>query len=211
MKFTVYKKDGSKSSETVEIPDTLLKGEPNEHAIWLAIRSEEAARHQGTHATKTRSMVRGGGRKPFRQKGRGVARQGTSRSPLFPGGSTIFGPQPHSYSVGVPTKVKRLARSSALTMKLSAEGIRVVEDFSMDAPKTREIADMFKALGVDDQKVLLLTTDFDHVIARSVRNLPRASAQKASNASTRDLMDCSTIVFQKSAVEKLIGALTNAA
>lgn len=211
MKFPVYKRDGSKSSETVEIPDNLLKGEPNEHAIWLAVRSEEAAQRQGTHATKTRSFVRGGGKKPFRQKGRGVARQGTSRSPLMPGGSTIFGPQPHLYSVKVPVKVKRLARASALAMKLNEEGIRIVEDFKMEAPKTSEIAGLFKALGVDDRKVLLLTTEFDNMISRSARNLPRACVQKAANASTRELMDCATIVFQKSAVEKLVGVLTNAA
>jgi large subunit ribosomal protein L4 len=155
--------------------------------------------------------VRGGGKKPFRQKGRGVARQGTSRSPLFPGGSTIFGPQPHLYSVKIPIKVKRLARASALVLKMKSEGIRVVEDFSMNAAKTSEIVSIFKALGVDDQKILLLTTEFDQTITRSVRNLPRATAQKAANASTRELMDCSTIVLQQSAVEKLVGVLTNAA
>ncbi len=211
MKFPVYKKDGSKSSETVEIPDTLIKGEPNEHAIWLAVRSEEAAKHQGTHSTKSRGMVRGGGKKPFRQKGRGVARQGTTRSPLFPGGGKIFGPQPHKYSVTVPIKVKRLARASVIVMKMQSEGIRIIEDFTMELPKTSEMAGVFKALGVDDQKILLLTSEFDHMISRSVRNLPRASTQKASNASTRDLMDCSTIVLQKSAVEKLVKVLTNAA
>jgi large subunit ribosomal protein L4 len=211
MKFPVYKQDGSKSTETVEIPDALLKGEPNEHAIWLAVRSEEAAHHQGTHATKTRSFVSGGGKKPFKQKGRGVARQGTIRSPLFPGGSTIFGPQPHSYCVKVPIKVKRLARLSAIMLKAQSEGIRVVEDFSMNAPKTSDMAKMFNALGLSEQKVLLLTTDFDQTVTRSIRNLPRAFAQKAENASTRELMDCSTIVLQKSAVQKLVGALSNAA
>jgi len=211
MKFPVYKQDGSKSTETVEIPDSLLKGEPNEHAIWLAVRSEEAAQRQGTHATKTRSYVRGGGKKPFKQKGRGVARQGTIRSPLFPGGSTIFGPQPHLYSVKVPIKVKRLARLSALMMKAQSEGIRVVEDFSMDAPKTSSMAKLLKALGIDEQKVLLLTAEFDQTVSRSIRNLPRATAQKAENASARELMDCSTILLQKSAVQKLVGVLSNAA
>jgi large subunit ribosomal protein L4 len=211
MKFPVYKRDGSKSNATVEIPDALLKGEPNEHAIWLAVRSEEAARRQGTHSTKTRSMVRGGGRKPFRQKGRGVARQGTIRSPLFPGGGIIFGPHPHTYSVKVPVKVKRIARISALMLKAQSEGIHIVEDFTMDAPKTSEMAALFSALGLADQKILMLTTEYDQVIARSVRNLARAKAQKAAAASTRELMDCTSIVLQKSAVEKLVGVLTHAA
>jgi large subunit ribosomal protein L4 len=211
MKFDVYKRDGSKSGDSVEIPDSLLSGEPNEHAIWLAVRSEEAASRQGTHSSKSRSDVRGGGRKPFRQKGRGVARQGTIRSPLHEGGGIIFGPKPHKYSVKMPAKVRRQARISALIQKAQAEGIRVVEDFTLDAPKTSDMAELFAALGVADQKVLLLTADFDTVVSRSVRNLARANSQKAEAASTRELMDCTTIVLQKSAVDKLVGVLTNAA
>jgi len=211
MKLPVYKRDGSESGDSVEIPDALLKTEPNEHAIWLAVRSEEAAARQGTHKTKSRGEVRGGGRKPFRQKGRGVARQGTIRSPLHAGGGTIFGPRPHAYSVKLPNKVRRLARLSALSMKARDEGIRVVEDFTMEAPRSREIAEMIRALGLGDHKVLLLTPDFDRTIARSVRNLPRAFSQKAAAASTRELLNCTTILIQKSAVDKLVEGFGDAA
>lgn len=211
MNLKVYKKDGSLGSDTVELPDSLLALEPNEHAIWLAVRAEEAAGRQGTHKTKSRSYVRGGGRKPFKQKGRGVARQGSSRSPLNPGGGTIFGPMPHTYAVGVPQKVKMLARRSAFLLKVKEDRIRVVEDFNMDSPKTRDMANLFAKMALTDQKVLFLTPDYNDTILRSVRNLPGAGATRAAAASTRDLLNCSTILIQKSAVPALLKGMTNAA
>ena len=211
MQLPVYKRDGSKSPQTIEIPDALLTGEPNDHAIWLAVRSEQAAKRQGTHATKTRSFVRGGGRKPFKQKGTGRARQGTSRSPLMPGGSTIFGPQPHKYWVGVPEKVRLLARRSAILYKARDNNIRIVEDFKLDVPKTREIATLFSALGLEHNRVLLLMAEHDGVIAKSVRNVRGARAQKAEAASALELMDCTTILLQQSAVPQLVKVLNHAA
>lgn len=211
MQLPVYKKDGSKSAESVEIPDHMLAGDPNDHAIWLAVRSEEAARRQGTHATRNRKHVRGGGRKPFRQKGRGMARQGTIRSPLNPGGGTVFGPQPHDYCVKLPDKVKRLARRSALIYKARENKIQVVEDFSFPAPRTRDIAAVFAALGLAEEKILMLTPDFDSAIAKSVRNLRRAASQKAEAASARQLMDCTVLLLQKSAVERFVKGLDHAA
>ena len=211
MKLPVFKRDGTPSPQSVEIPDSLLNFEPNDHAIWLTVRSEQAARRQGTHATKTRSYVRGGGRKPFRQKGRGMARQGSTRSPLMPGGSTIFGPQPHKYHVDVPEKVRRLARRSALLYKAKENQIRVVEDFTLEKPRTREMASLLSALGLIEARVLFLTPDYEATIARSVRNIPGASVQKAEAASTLDVMNCSTIVLQQSAVPQLVKVLNHAA
>ncbi len=211
MQLPVYKRDGSKSGESVEIPDTLMTGDPSDHAIWLAVRSEEAAKRQGTAATKNRKFVRGGGKKPFRQKGRGVARQGTSRSPLNPGGGTIFGPQPHTYSVKITDKVKRLARRSALLYKLREEKVKIVEDFVLDAPHTKEVVGVLKALGLGEEKVLLLIPDYDGILNKSVRNLKQTMLQKAEAASTRDLMNCTTLLFQKSAVSKLVKVLDHAA
>ena len=211
MQLPVYKRDGSKTSETVEIPDGILAAEPNDHAIWLAVRSEEAARRQGNAATKTRSFVRGGGRKPFRQKGRGMARQGTIRSPLNPGGGTIFGPQPREYTVKLTDKTRRVARRSALIYKAREDRIRVVEDFALEAPRTRDMVCMLEALGLTGEKVLLLTSDYDVIIAKSVRNLKNACSQKAAAASTRELMDCTTLLLQKSALSKLLQVLDHAA
>ena len=211
MQLPVYKKDGSQTGETVEIPDGILAGEPNDHAIWLAVRSEEAAQRHGNAATKTRSYVRGGGRKPFRQKGRGMARQGTIRSPLNPGGSTIFGPQPHEYGIKLTDKTRKLARRSALIYKAREDKIRVVEDFSLAAPRTKEMVGLLQALGLGEEKVLLLTSDYDAILAKSLRNLSHACSQKAAAASTRELMDCSTLLLQKSAVSKLVQVLDHAA
>ena len=211
MNLKIYKRDGSLSTDTIELPDTLVAQEPNEHAIWLAVRAEEAAARQGTHKTKNRMFVRGGGKKPFKQKGRGVARQGTSRSPLHPGGGTIFGPMPHKYSVGVPQKVKVLARRSAVILKVREDRLRVVEDFNIETPKTRDMAKMVANMALGDQKILFLTPDFNDSISRSVRNLPGAGATKAEAASTRDLLNCSKILIQKSAVAGFVKGLTHAA
>jgi large subunit ribosomal protein L4 len=217
MKLPVYKRDGSKTPETVEIPDVLVNGttespfEPNDHAIWLAVRSEEAAQRQGTAATKNRKFVRGGGRKPFKQKGTGRARQGTIRSPLMPGGGTIFGPQPHLYHVKLTDKLRKLARRSAFVYKVHEDKIRVVEDFTLDAPRTRDVVVVFNALGLSKEKVLLLTPDFDGTLAKSVRNLKYTVSQKAEAASTRELMDCTAILIQKSALSKLVKVLDHAA
>ena len=210
MQLPVYKKDGSKTNDTVEIPDGILSGEPNDHAIGRAVRRKEGARRRGTAATKVRKFVRGGGRRPFRQKGRGMARQGTIRSPLNPGGGTIFGPQPHEYSVKLTEKTKKVARRSALIYKAREDRIRVVEDFSLDAPRTRDMVGLFAALGLSDEKVLLLTNDFDAIIAKSVHNLKNACSQKAAAASTRELMDCTALLVQKSAMAKLVQVLEHA-
>ncbi|MCL4304777.1 50S ribosomal protein L4 [bacterium] len=211
MNLKVYKRDGSLSGDSVELPDSLLALEPNEHAMWLAVRSEEAAQRQGTHKTKSRSYVRGGGRKPFKQKGRGVARQGSTRSPLNPGGGTIFGPMPHTYHIGVPQKVKALARRSAVILKAREDRIRVVEDFTMDSPKTREMVAMIEKMALADHKVLFLTPEYSQNILLSVRNLPGAAVTRADAASTRDLLKCSTLIIQKSAVQTLLKGLNHAA
>jgi len=217
MQLPVYKRDGSKTPEMVEIPDVLVNGttespfEPNDHAIWLAVRSEEAAQRQGNAATKNRKVVRGGGRKPFKQKGTGNARQGSTRSPLNPGGGTIFGPQPHFYFVRLTDKLRKLARRSAFVYKVHEDKIRVVEDFTLDTPRTRDVVGVFNALGLAKEKVLLLTPDYDLTLAQSVRNLKYAVSQKAEAASTRELMDCTTILVQKSALPKLVKVLDHAA
>ena len=211
MKLPVYARDGTKLADEVEIPDELISLEPNDHVIWLAVRSEMLHRRQGTSATKSRSEVRGGGRKPFRQKGRGAARVGTIRSPIWVGGGRTFGPVPHPYKSALPAKVKKLARRSALTYKLREEKVRLIEDFSLEVPKTQEMALVFRSLGLEGEKTLLLTTDYDTVLYKSCRNLPRVHVKKAVIASARDLMDCSTLLVQRSAIGPLCEGLLHAA
>ena len=211
MKLPVFARDGAQLNEEVEIPDELLTQEPNDHAIWLAVRSEMHHRRQGTSKTKTRSQVRGGGRKPWRQKGRGVARAGTIRSPIWVGGGRTFGPIPRAYKSEIPGKVKKQARRSALTLILRQEKVRLVEDFSLDIPKTKDMVTVFQSLGLSEEKTLFLTTDHDKNLYKSCCNLPLVRVKKALTASTRDLMDCSTLLIQRNAVESFCKGVLHAA
>lgn len=203
MELEVYKKDGTKSGEKVSLSDDIFGIEPNQDAIYRAIRVYLDNQRQGTAKVKTRSEVRGGGRKPFRQKGTGGARRGTSRSPLLVGGGSIFGPQPRDYSSKLPAKLKKLARKSALSHKAKENQIRVIEDFTLSAPKTGDIVAILKALKLDSAKTLLLVPKSDINVVKSGRNLPRLNILEADKASTYDLVNNQVLLFQKSAVDTL--------
>lgn len=203
MELDVYKKDGTKSGESVKLSADIFGIVPNQHAIYIAVRSYLDNQRQGTHKVKTREEVRGGGKKPFKQKGTGNARQGTSRSPLMVGGGSIFGPKPRDYSHELPARIKKLARKSALSAKAQGGQIKVVEDFSFDAPKTKEMAAVMKALALDTTKTLLLTAKSDQIVYKSGRNLAKLNVMPADKASTYDLVNNQMIVLQKSAVETL--------
>jgi len=203
MELEVYKKDGSKSGETVKLSADVFGIEPNEHAIYMAVRSYLDNQRQGTHKVKTRAEVRGGGKKPFKQKGTGNARQGTSRSPVMTGGGSIFGPKPRDYSYDLPAQMKKLARKSALSAKAKEGQIKVVEDFAFEAPKTKEMAAVLKALQLDSTKTLFLTGRSDASVYKSGRNIPRLNILPADTVSTYDLVNNQVILFQKSAVEVL--------
>jgi len=207
MKLDVYKIDGTKSGETIELADDIFAIKPNDHVIYLDVKAFLANQRQGTHKAKERGEVRGGGRKPWRQKGRGTARAGTIRSPLWVHGGTIFGPRPRSYRQKVNAKVKRLARKSALSYKAQANQILVVEDFNFDQPKTKEFVNILKALDLNGKKVLVLTKEKQENVFLSGRNLPKVNVMEARNASTYHLLNNQVIVFQKSAVEKLVSTL----
>src|SRR3989304_8535840 len=157
MELEVYKKDGTKSGERVTLAPEIFEIKPNDHAIYQAVRSIQANQRQGTHKVKPRNEVRGGGRKPFKQKKTGRARSGSTRSPLWVGGGSIFGPHPHDYVVKLSAKVRALARKSALSYKAKDQAIVVVEDFTFEGPKTKEIAVVLKALSLAGKKTLFLT------------------------------------------------------
>ncbi len=160
-------------------------------------------RRQGTVATKNRALVRGGGRKPWRQKGRGTARAGTTRSPLWAGGGRIFGPQPRDFKFKLPKKVKRLARRSALTYKAREAAITVIEDFQLEQAKTKEVFSILKNNNLDSKKVLLATTTHDETLVRAGRNIPNFRISMVENLSTYDILNCHSLVLQKSALEKM--------
>ncbi len=201
MKLDILKIDGTSTGKQVELADSIFGVEPNDHVIYLSVKSYLANQRQGTHKAKERGEVRGGGKKPWKQKGRGGARAGTTRSPLWVGGGTIFGPRPRDYRQDLPKKVKRLARKSALSHKVVDEQILVVEDFNFEKPKTKEFESVLNALKVSGKKVLLLTADKNDVVYKSGRNIPKVKILEAEKASTYDILNNQVLILQESAVK----------
>lgn len=208
MTIDVLKIDGSKSGEKIELADSIFAIEPNDHAIYLDVKAYLANQRQGTHKAKERGEVRGGGKKPWKQKGRGGARAGTIRSPLWVGGGTIFGPRPRDYRQDLPKKVKQLARKSALSYKVKDEQLIVVEDFSFDKPKTKDFVNVLESLKLTGKKVLLLTGDYKPEVYKSGRNIPKVQVLEASKASTYDLLNNQVLLMQKSAVNVIENILS---
>jgi large subunit ribosomal protein L4 len=209
MELNVYKKDGTKSGETVKLSEDIFGIEPNHHLIYRAVRVYLDNQRQGTSKVKTRREVRGGGKKPFKQKHTGMARQGTSRSPVMIGGGSIFGPEPRDYSNQLPTGMRRLARKSALSLKAKEGLIRVVEDFSTAAPKTKDMMGVLKALELGSTKTLLLLAKPDANVVKSGRNIPGLHIAQADKASTYDFVNTQVLLIQKSALEVLQNTFKN--
>ncbi|MBK7158070.1 MAG: 50S ribosomal protein L4 [Ignavibacteria bacterium] len=209
MELKVYKLDGSESGQTVNLPDEVFQIEPNQHLIYQSVRTYLSNQRQGTHKTKGRSEVRGGGKKPFKQKGTGNARRGTSRSPLMVGGGNIFGPIPHTYKLKLPKKAARLARKSALSFKAKENEIMVIEDFTFDSPKTKDLSSILKSLKIEDKKTLLLVSEKNDNVYKSGRNLERLNVMISDKAATYDLLNNKLILLQKSAVDTLCKSLIN--
>jgi 50S ribosomal protein L4, bacterial/organelle len=203
MTLDIYKIDGTVSGEKAELKDDIFSVTPNDHVIYLAVKAFLANQRQGTSKSKERGEVRGGGKKPWRQKGRGGARAGTSRSPLWVGGGTVFGPKPRDYRTSIPKKVKQLARKSALSYKVKDEQLLVVEDFNFEAPKTKEFVSILKNLKVNGKKVVLLTPANLENVYKSGRNVEKVKVINASNASTFDILNNQVLILQKSAIEEI--------
>jgi large subunit ribosomal protein L4 len=203
MKMNVIDLKGKQTGRTAELSDKVFKIEPHDHSIWLDVRSVRANNRQGTHKAKSRSETRGGGRKPFRQKGTGRARQGTIRAPHHVGGGRVFGPSPHDYTVGINKKVKKLARKSALSYKVKDENIIVVENFSFDEPKTKKIMDIIQALNLSESYVLLLTADHESHINSSTMNLYKVSVRDSVTFSTYDVLRAEKVMVQEGALSKI--------
>ncbi len=202
MELQVYKKDGSKVSK-MKLNETVFGIAPNEDVVYRAVQSELTNSRQGTHSAKSRGMVRGGGRKPFKQKGRGVARAGTIRSPLWRGGGTVFGPQPHGYSYKMPRKMKLLARRSILSYKANNNGLIILDEISVAEPKTKEFMKILNELNIADKKVTVLLGDSKANVFLAGRNIPNIAILEAKDASTYDLIDCDVILAEKSGVDVL--------
>ena len=201
MEIQVLDTKGKKSS-IIEVDDSVFGVKPNKDAVYRAVLSEMANSRQGTHSSKSRGMVRGGGRKPWKQKGRGVARAGTNRSPIWRGGGTIFGPEPHKYEYNLPKKIKRLARRSVLSQKLNDKKLIILDDFDINEVKTKKICQLLQKLNIDG-KILFLTSEINENLFLSLRNIPNIALLKAINASTYDLIDSDFILIDKKGLELL--------
>ena len=209
MKLDIFKIDGTASGEQLELSDDIFGVEPNDHAIYLAVKAFLANQRQGTSKSKERGEVRGGGKKPWKQKGRGGARAGTSRSPLWVGGGTIFGPRPRDYRQDLTKKLKRLARKSALSYKVKDNQLLIVEDFELENTKTKDFSKILSDLKIRGKKVLVLTGKYDETIYKAGRNIPKVNILEAANASTYDILNNQVLVLQKSAVESIKKTFAN--
>lgn len=203
MTLEILKIDGKPSGKKVKLDDGIFGIQPNDHAIYLYVKAFLANQRQGTHKAKERSEVSGGGKKPWRQKGRGTARAGTTRSPIWIGGGTIFGPRPRDYRQKLPQKVRQLARKSALSYKAKDEQLIVVEDFSFDKPRTKDFISIMESLKLDGKKILLLTGKNETNLYKSGRNIHKVSVMEASKASTYDILNNQILVLQHTAVEAI--------
>ena len=197
----LFKQDGSQNG-TIELNADIFGIEPNENAEYEAILRQRASMRQGTHAVKNRSAVRGGGKKPWRQKGTGRARQGSIRAPQFRGGGIVFGPTPRSYNFNLPRKVRQLAIKSALSQKVADEKFVVVESINFDAPKTKEFAGVMNNLKVSE-KVLVVVSDEDKNAALSGRNLVDTTVVTPAGVNILNVVDSQKIVITKSALSQV--------
>ena len=197
----LYKQDGSQNG-TIELNAAVFGIEPNQNAEFDAILRQRASLRQGTHAVKNRSAVSGGGKKPWRQKGTGRARQGSIRAPQFRGGGIVFGPSPRSYKYNLPRKVRQLAIKSALSQKVLDNALVVVDALNFDAPKTKEFAGVMNNLNVAD-KALIVVTDDDKNAALSARNLANATVVTPAGVNILNVADAQKVIITKSALSQV--------
>ena len=206
MKLDVLKIDGSKAGN-ISVDKTVFGIEPNAAVVRQAVLAEMTNMRQGTHASKNRAQVRGGGKKPFKQKGRGMARAGTIRSPLWKGGGTVFGPEPHGYNHTLPKKVSRLARRSVLSNKAAEGKLVVVDDFTLTSHKTSDFISVLTKLDLQNKKITLLVTGMDENLDKASRNLQDVYLVEAAKVSTYDIIDCDTLVVDKASMAVLTDIL----
>ncbi len=188
--------------EEMELSEDVFGVEVNQHVVWEVVRNQLANKRQGTQSTKTRAEVRGGGRKPWRQKGTGRARQGSTRSPQWKGGGVVFAPKPRDYSYAVPKKVRRLALKSALTSKVQNNEIIVVDSIKFDAPKTKEMTNLLNRLNADKKALIVMDTKDVNVI-KSANNIPNVATALVNTINVYDILKYNSFIITKDAVRKV--------
>jgi large subunit ribosomal protein L4 len=200
MEIAVLNINGKDTGKKVVLNDSVFGIEPNDHAIYLAVKQFMANHRQGTHSSKERSVLSGSTRKIKRQKGTGSARAGDIKSPLFRGGARVFGPHPRDYHFKLNKKLKKLARLSALSYKAKNEAIFVLEDFNFEAPKTKKMVELLNNLKVSDEKTLLVLNDLNKNVYLSTRNLAGVKIISVSDLNTYDILDAKKMLITESSI-----------
>ena len=203
MKADIYNIEGGKTGKSIDLPDNIFAVEPNEHAVYLAVKQYNAHQRQGTHKAKERGEIKGSTKKIKKQKGTGTARAGSMKNPLFRGGGRVFGPRPRTYTIKLNKKVKQLAKASALSSKASDGSLIVLEDFSFDAPKTSAFVDVLKKHEAESVKSLVVTGDHDVNLHLSSRNCEKSGVVSADSLNTYSILNANKLFISESGVAKL--------
>lgn len=203
MDFAVVKQSGEKTGRNVSLSADVFGIEPNDHAIWLDVKSILANQRQGTHKSKQRNEIAGSSKKIKKQKGTGGARAGNIKNPQFKGGGRIFGPTPRDYSFKLNKKVKDLARRSALSYKAKDQQIAIIEDFTFNEPKTKQYQSLLKSLSLADKKTLLVLADANKNVALAGRNIPNTKIITASQINTYDVVNADQLILLESSINKI--------
>ncbi len=201
MQVEVLNIEGKKTGRKVELPEDIFGIEPNQHVVYLAVKQYLAAQRQGTHKVKTRAEVEGSSRKLHRQKGTGGSRKGNIRNPLYKGGGTVFGPKPHGYDIKLNRKVKDLAKMSALSFKAKDKAILIVEDITMDSPKTKNFTDILNNLNVGSKKTLFVLPEYNDNVYLSFRNVPLVNGTLLSDINTYDVVNADVLLMTEAAAK----------
>lgn len=203
MKVDIVSTEGKSTGRSVDLPDDIFGIEPNEHSVYLAVKRYLANQRQGTHKAKEKGEITASTRKIKKQKGTGTARAGSMKSPLFKGGGRVFGPRPRSYRQDLNKKVIRLARASAFSQKVLDGKLKVVENFTLEAPRTKDYINVLNGLEIADNKSLIVTGDVDKNLVLSGRNIPNASISLASTVNTYEIMRNDVVVLTEDSINKL--------
>ena len=198
MQVDILNIKGAKTGRTIELPEEIFGVEPNTHVVYLAVKQYLASQRQGTHKVKTRAEANGSSKKLVKQKGTGGARKGNLRSPIYKGGGSIFGPKPHLYDFKLNRKVKDLAKISALSAKAKGNAIVIIEDVTMDAPKSKQFAGILKSLQVSDKKTLFVIPEYNDNVYLSLRNIAGVQGSLLSDLNTYDIVNAKVVVFTES-------------
>ena len=201
MQVKVLNIQGQETGRTVELPEDIFGIEPNDHAIYLAVKQYLGAQRQGTHKVKTRAEVQGASRKLHRQKGTGGSRKGNIRNPLYKGGGTVFGPKPHKYDIKLNRKVKDLAKMSALSHKAKENAIVIVEDLNFETPKTKNFMNILGSFKAAEKKILFVLPEYNDTINKSIRNVPNVLGSLLSDINTYDIVNSELLVLTESSAK----------